>query len=37
MIEVTAAGGGGTTDQVATVGALLMGEDGGFITGTTFS
>jgi NAD(P)-dependent dehydrogenase (short-subunit alcohol dehydrogenase family) len=26
----------GTPDEVATVGALLMGPDGGFITGSDF-
>lgn len=34
MIEVSAAGRAGTPDEVATVGALLMGLDGGFITGS---
>jgi NAD(P)-dependent dehydrogenase (short-subunit alcohol dehydrogenase family) len=34
MIEVSAAGRGGTPDEVGTVGALLMGPDGGFITGS---
>ena len=34
MIEVSAAGRAGTPDEVATVGALLMGPDGGFITGS---
>ena len=29
-----AAGRGGTPDEVGTVGALLMGADGGFITGS---
>jgi len=33
MIEVSAAGRAGTPDEVGTVGALLMGPDGGFITG----
>ena len=32
MIEVSAAGRAGTPDEVATVGALRMGQDGGFIT-----
>src|SRR5246127_3691103 len=32
MIEVSAAKRGGTPDEVGTVGALLMGPDGGFIT-----
>jgi NAD(P)-dependent dehydrogenase (short-subunit alcohol dehydrogenase family) len=36
MIEVSAAGRAGTPDEVATVGALLMGADGGFITGSDF-
>jgi NAD(P)-dependent dehydrogenase (short-subunit alcohol dehydrogenase family) len=36
MIEVSAAGRGGTPDEVGTVGALLMGPDGGFITGSDF-
>ena len=36
MIEVSAAGRAGTPDEVATVGALLMGSDGGFITGSDF-
>ena len=34
MIEVSAAGRAGTPDEVATVAALLMGPDGGFITGS---
>ena len=34
MIELSAAGRGGTPDEVGTVGALLMGPDGGFITGS---
>lgn len=34
MIEVPAAGRAGTPDEVGTVGALLMGSDGGFITGS---
>jgi NAD(P)-dependent dehydrogenase (short-subunit alcohol dehydrogenase family) len=34
MIEVSAAGRPGTPDEVGTVGALLMGPDGGFITGS---
>ena len=34
MIEGCAAGRAGTPDEVATVGALLMGPDGGFITGS---
>jgi NAD(P)-dependent dehydrogenase (short-subunit alcohol dehydrogenase family) len=36
MIEVSAAGRAGTPDEVGTVGALLMGQDGGFITGSDF-
>jgi NAD(P)-dependent dehydrogenase (short-subunit alcohol dehydrogenase family) len=36
MIDVSAAGRGGTPDEVGTVGALLMGPDGGFITGSDF-
>lgn len=36
MIEVSAAGRAGTPDEVATVGALLMGSDGGFISGSDF-
>lgn len=34
MIEVSAAGRPGTPDEVGAVGALLMGPDGGFITGS---
>jgi NAD(P)-dependent dehydrogenase (short-subunit alcohol dehydrogenase family) len=34
MIEMSAAGRAGTPDEVGTVGALLMGQDGGFITGS---
>jgi NAD(P)-dependent dehydrogenase (short-subunit alcohol dehydrogenase family) len=34
MIESSAAGRAGTPDEVAAVGALLMGSDGGFITGS---
>jgi NAD(P)-dependent dehydrogenase (short-subunit alcohol dehydrogenase family) len=34
MIESSAAGRTGTPDEVGTVGALLMGPDGGFITGS---
>src|SRR3954453_8119287 len=34
MIEVSAAGRPGTPDEVGSVGALLMGPDGGFITGS---
>jgi NAD(P)-dependent dehydrogenase (short-subunit alcohol dehydrogenase family) len=36
MIELSAAGRGGTPDEVGTVGALLMGPDGAFITGSDF-
>ncbi len=36
MIEGSVAGRAGTPDEVATVGALLMGPDGGFITGSDF-
>ena len=36
MIEVCAAGRAGTPDEVGTVGALLMGSDGSFITGSDF-
>ena len=36
MIEVSAAGRAGTPDEVGTVGALLMGTDGSFITGSDF-
>jgi NAD(P)-dependent dehydrogenase (short-subunit alcohol dehydrogenase family) len=36
MIEVSAAGRAGTPDEVGTVGALLMGPDGTFITGSDF-
>ena len=36
MIELSPAGRAGTPDEVATVGALLMGPDGGFITGSDF-
>jgi NAD(P)-dependent dehydrogenase (short-subunit alcohol dehydrogenase family) len=36
MIEVSAARRAGTPDEVATIGALLMGPDGGFITGSDF-
>jgi NAD(P)-dependent dehydrogenase (short-subunit alcohol dehydrogenase family) len=34
MIELSAAGRAGTPDEVANVAALLMGPDGGFITGS---
>jgi NAD(P)-dependent dehydrogenase (short-subunit alcohol dehydrogenase family) len=36
MIEISAAGRVGTPDEVANVAALLMGPDGGFITGSDF-
>jgi NAD(P)-dependent dehydrogenase (short-subunit alcohol dehydrogenase family) len=36
MIELSAAGRGGTPDEVGGVGALLMGPDGAFITGSDF-
>src|SRR4051812_16343239 len=36
MIELSPAGRAGTPDEVGTVGALLMGADGGFITGSDF-
>ncbi|WP_440531443.1 SDR family oxidoreductase [Variovorax sp. YR566] len=36
MIEASAARRGGTPDEVGTVGALLLGPDGGFITGSDF-
>ena len=36
MIELSPAGRAGTPDEVGTVGALLMGEEGGFITGSDF-
>ncbi len=36
MIERSAVGRAGTPDEVASVGALLMGPDGGFITGSDF-
>ena len=36
MIEGSAAGRPGTPDEVGAVGALLMGPDGGFITGSDF-
>jgi NAD(P)-dependent dehydrogenase (short-subunit alcohol dehydrogenase family) len=34
MIALSPAGRGGTPDEVGTVGALLMGPDGAFITGS---
>jgi NAD(P)-dependent dehydrogenase (short-subunit alcohol dehydrogenase family) len=36
MIGVSAVGRAGTPDEVGAVGALLMGSDGGFITGSDF-
>jgi NAD(P)-dependent dehydrogenase (short-subunit alcohol dehydrogenase family) len=36
MIQLSSAGRAGTPDEVGTVGALLMGPDGGFITGSDF-
>jgi NAD(P)-dependent dehydrogenase (short-subunit alcohol dehydrogenase family) len=36
MIEVSPAGRAGTPDEVASVAALVMGPDGGFITGSDF-
>ena len=36
MIEVSAAGRAGTPDEVGTVGALLMGPESAFITGSDF-
>jgi NAD(P)-dependent dehydrogenase (short-subunit alcohol dehydrogenase family) len=36
MMELCAAGRAGTPDEVGTVGALLMGQDGAFITGSDF-
>ena len=36
MMELSAAGRAGTPDEVGTVGALLMGADGEFITGSDF-
>jgi len=36
MMKVSAAGRAGTPDEVGTVGALLMGPDGAFITGSDF-
>jgi NAD(P)-dependent dehydrogenase (short-subunit alcohol dehydrogenase family) len=36
MIELCPAGRAGTPDEVANVAALLMGPDGGFITGSDF-
>ena len=36
MIELSPVGRAGTPDEVGTVGALLMGTDGAFITGSDF-
>jgi NAD(P)-dependent dehydrogenase (short-subunit alcohol dehydrogenase family) len=36
MIEASAVGRAGTPDEVGSVGALLMGPDGGFISGSDF-
>ncbi len=36
MIEGSVAGRAGTPDEVGNVAALLMGPDGGFITGSDF-
>ena len=36
MIELCPAGRAGTPDEVGTVGALLMGPDGAFVTGSDF-
>lgn len=36
MIEISAAGRAGTPDEVGNIGALLMGPDGAFITGSDF-
>jgi NAD(P)-dependent dehydrogenase (short-subunit alcohol dehydrogenase family) len=36
MIELCPAGRGGTPDEVGTLGALLLGPDGAFITGSDF-
>jgi NAD(P)-dependent dehydrogenase (short-subunit alcohol dehydrogenase family) len=36
MLELSPAGRGGTPDEVGTIGALLMGPDGAFITGSDF-
>jgi NAD(P)-dependent dehydrogenase (short-subunit alcohol dehydrogenase family) len=36
MLELSSAGRAGTPDEVGTVGALLMGPDGAFITGSDF-
>lgn len=36
MINISAVGRAGTPDEVGTIGALLMGPDGAFITGSDF-
>ena len=36
MIEISAAGRAGTPDEVGAIGALLMGTEGAFITGSDF-
>jgi NAD(P)-dependent dehydrogenase (short-subunit alcohol dehydrogenase family) len=36
MLEISPAGRAGTPDEVGTVGALLMGTDGAYITGSDF-
>jgi hypothetical protein len=36
MIDLCPVGRAGTPDEVGTVGALLMGPDGAFITGSDF-
>jgi NAD(P)-dependent dehydrogenase (short-subunit alcohol dehydrogenase family) len=36
MLKMSPAGRAGTADEVGNVGALLMGPDGGFITGSDF-
>ena len=36
MLEISPAGRAGTPDEVGNVGALLMGQDGAFITGSDF-
>jgi NAD(P)-dependent dehydrogenase (short-subunit alcohol dehydrogenase family) len=36
MLEASAAGRAGTPDEVGTIGALLMGSDGAFISGSDF-
>ena len=36
MMELSAVGRAGTPDEIGTIGALLMGPDGTFITGSDF-